>query len=168
MKKIQEIIEVTIEAPCGIGSQTGKSEEIEILSRITNRFGGTQTYLASLFSAALLEYFSNTVKDDFSPDIMADYRAEMENRRKADAEAASLRTQLESRNKDYERLENMAKGELIGKNNTIKQFEAAVDDLRRRLAEKANQTSCAEQENMRLTEQVKELKVMLFDLQNKK
>jgi hypothetical protein len=166
MKK-NESIEVTIEAPCGIGSQTGKSEEIEILSRITNRFRGTQSYLASLFTGSLLEYFEGTVKDDFTPDIMADYRCEIENRRKAEAALSSANTSNHILTQDIEKLREQARCELEYRNKKIDEYQKVIDDLRMRLAEKSNAHQCANQENIRLSEHVRDLKVKLFDIMNK-
>ena len=166
MKK-NEAIEVTIEAPCGIGPQTGKSEEIEILSRIIGRFGGTQTYLASLFSAALMEYFANTVKDDFCPDIMADYKNEMENRRKFEFEAQSLRTQVEYRDADLDSLKEKVKAEITGKDRMIDGLTEQVAMLNRRYSEQVGETNKASAERDALSEQVRDLKVKLFDMMTK-
>ena len=168
MKKASEIIEVTIEAPCGINSQTGKSEEIEILNRITNRFRGTQTYLDSLFTTDLLDYFSGKVKDDFCPDIMAEYVAEQETNRTLAAELAAAKTQIECRDNDYNRLKELAKDELSGKNNMIDRLTSTVSDLQRRYAEQGSDKFAAARDRDALAEQVRDLKVMLFDLQNKK
>lgn len=165
-KTAEQSIEVTIETPTGINSQTGKSEEIEILSRITNRFRGTQSYLASLFTNNLLDYFSDAVKDDFCPDVMADYRAEMENRRKYESELSSARISNELLNKDIEKLRDQARCELEYRNKKIDEHQKVIDDLRMRLAEKSNDVQCANQEVGRLAEQVRDLKVKLFDLMN--
>jgi hypothetical protein len=167
MKKTNEsIIEVTIEAPSGINSQTGKSEEIEILNRITNRFKGTQTYLSMLFTENLVEWFNGKVRDDFSADLFMEYQAEMENNRNLSADLQTARTSINLLNKDKEDLKILAKAEIDKRDKTIGLKEDYIHELSEALADVRREHREVIQERMSLSAEVTKLKVMLFDLQN--
>lgn len=50
---------------------TTKAEEIETLRHITVALAGTGSYLESLLSPRLLDYFAENVRNDFDPDVMS-------------------------------------------------------------------------------------------------
>jgi len=162
-----DIIEVTIEAPSGINSQTGKSEEIEILNRITNRFKGTQTYLSMLFTENVVEWFNNKVHDDFSTDLFMEYQAEIETNRNLSVEISKSQSSLEFQTKRMEELAVAYQNELETRDRTIGENKAYMAEVREALSQSRRDWMQVDSEKNKLTAEVTKLKVMLFDLQNK-
>jgi hypothetical protein len=164
----QNTVTVTIETPGGLNSQTGKSEEVAILALITDRVRGTQTYLDSLFTGDLLDYFKGKVTDDFCPDIMAEYNAEVETNRTLtrDLQAANLRAENIDRDRAF--LADGNKQNVANKDAMIDRLTFTVSEVRECLNTERYEHKLAMTERDSLAEQVTKLKVMLFDLQNRK
>jgi hypothetical protein len=166
-KKIeQNAVTVVIETPGGLNSQTGKAEEIAVLSLITDRVRGTQTYLDSLFTDGFFDYVAGKIKDDFAPDLYMEYMAEIENNRNLSADLSKARTSIDLLNKDKDDLKILAKceigrrdKEIENKINYIKELGVALGDARRDYITTKNERDS-------LADQVTALKVKLYDIQN--
>lgn len=53
--------------------ETSKQEEIELLEKLTENLGGSQSYLSNLFTPALFEWAGEMILEDFAPDIYKNY-----------------------------------------------------------------------------------------------
>lgn len=166
-KADQNAVTVTIETPGGLNSQTSKCEEVSVLALITDRVRGTQTYLDSLFTDELVAFFADKVQSDFCPNIMAEYYAELENNRNLTHDLQSARTSIDLLNKDKDDLKTLAKHEIEKRDKVIEEKNALLNVRQIALAEACMQKNEFMRERDSLAEQVKSLKVMLFDLQNK-
>ena len=166
-KQVNKTITVVIDAPCGINAQTSKSEEIDILAAITDRVRGTQTYLDSLFTDELLQFFAGKVKDDFCPNIMAEYYAEIENNRNEHDALLKAKGEIDSLKREKELNAQYDSRKTMEQDNAITKLNITVSDLRAALSEEREQSRLNAIERDTLAETVKNLKVMLFDLQNK-
>lgn len=165
-KADQNAVTVTIETPGGLNSQTSKCEEVSVLALITDRVRGTQTYLDSLFTDELTAFFADKVQNDFCPNIMAEYYAEMENNRNLTHDLQSARTSIDLLNKDKDDLKTLAKHEIEKRDKTIAFKEGYINELGEALANVRREHREVIQERMTLSAEVTRLKVMLFDLQN--
>jgi hypothetical protein len=172
-RTMKKDITVKIDTVNGLNSQTGKSEEIEILSLITERMAGTQTYLESLFDAALLDWFKGQVHDDFCPNIIASYYAEQETNRNLNSELQKSNLIIESMEKQIESNKDNARALLAGKDKAIEQGAELLNSRQINLA--ACQVALGDERRIKeaitserdeLSNQVIKLKAMLFDLQN--
>lgn len=92
---------ITLDLPADIGRIT-KEEEVSTLEKLSQIFRVRDTYLGSLFSPELLDWFGVTVRADFSTDIMDNWRAACLQNMELGAElrkAQETRTQLETDNR---------------------------------------------------------------------
>lgn len=160
-------VTVTIETPGGLNSQTGKSEEIEILAYLTDRVRGTQTYLEQLFTQNLFEWVTGKIRDDFSTDIFMEYQAEIETNRNLTAELNAAKIRIDGASSYLTRYEAQIKEDRANKDAMINKLSAEINQIRHVLNEERETFNAVEQERNWLKSQVKDLKVMLFDLQNK-
>jgi vancomycin resistance protein YoaR len=168
-------ITVKIDTVNGLNSQTGKSEEIAILQEITERMAGTQTYLESLFTGDLLEWFEGKVHDDFCPNIMAEYHAELENSRNYQNELYAANTQIANLTAQIDRNKENARSMIAAKESTIADLtdrltahQVVLAKCRVALTDEQSIKAAIISERDDLKAQIKDLKVMLFDLQNSK
>lgn len=168
MAKRTEQITVTIEAPCGINSQTGKSEEIAILAAITDRVRGTQTYLDSLFTDGLLDWFTGKVRDDFAPDMFMEYMAELETSQTIRVELQKARSEVDGLKRDKESMEWGRKCDIDKRDKMIGQKEDYILKLGKSLGEVRRDYATMKTERDTLSDTVIKLKVQLFDLMNEK
>jgi len=167
MAKRTEQITVTIEAPSGINSQTGKVEEMEILAAITNRVRGTQTYLDSLFTDELADYFNGQVKNDFCPNIMAEYYAQIETNRNQAGELARANMKIDCLEHDVERYKEAYRVSLTNRQDMIDRLSDTVNVLRVAMSNERQEFMTLKQDRDNMAEQVDKLKIKLFDLMNK-
>lgn len=151
-----------------------KAEEIEALERFANSVG-SQTYLASLLSKKLLDWFNSRVHDDFSCDLFADYDYTTEQLATAlisvksyKAEVETLQAKLDYANQSAEdfksvaaaRVEELEK-KIFTYATSVGEMTVRIEDLERELAF-AN--ARAKSEVAQKDDEIIRLKAKLYDM----
>lgn len=147
-------------------STSTKQEEIDALFAIAECFK-PGTYLADFFTTGLLNWLESTIRDDFSPDLMAAIRT-------AEANNTDLRNQLQEYQQRLEAEKRARQADNLEREQEIDQRNKRIQELNDKVTywyDLAHETELTRQEladtNESLKTEIISLKARLWDLAQK-
>lgn len=90
---------IMINMPDGL---TTREEEIAVLKKLVENVG-SKSYLSSLLHPKLLEYFENTIRNDFLPNIAEQYYLAIEAQAKGEGDANIAKNELKTATTEFNR-----------------------------------------------------------------
>lgn len=144
-------------------SELGKADEIAIIAKLADTFDHN-TYIGGLLTPDLVNWFNEMVKNDFSPDVYANYRETEERADRLASQKNEIAKYLENEKLTSENLK-VSRDNAVERGQTeynrAENAEARVWSLEREIAD--NQRA-ADEKIAALEARIAALKVEVYDL----
>lgn len=106
---------------CGVS--LSKQDEIDVLQYLRASFEGAGHYLSGLFTTSMVEYCSDKIRDDFTPDLMSEL---------INSSVAISDLEVENRS---------LRSELANSRNTVERMSARIMELENELGERIDRVT---------------------------